>query len=160
MKFILTLTVLTISTMAFSQAISRQSINSLGASTIINNVIIEQSVGQPYQSAIIESDDLQVRPGFIQSRFYNIKELMDDKEIDITVFPNPATESFTVKTDEHFDEVTIQVSGVTGNVLEHITLKDFQNKQINCSGWSNGTYFITVLTNDGRRNNSKLIITK
>lgn len=159
-RFFLISALLSISSSGFSQAIARQSINTLGGSVLINNIIIEQTVGQPYQSKVIETDDIEVRPGFIQSRFFVIKELSDKKVIDINLFPNPATESFTVMADEVFEEVTIQISEVTGNVLKHITIKDFQNRKINCSKWSNGTYFITILTKDGRRSNSKLVISK
>lgn len=159
-RFFLISALLSISASGFSQAIARQSINTLGGSALINNIIIEQTVGQPYQSKVIETDDIEVRPGFIQSRFFVIKELSDKKVIDINLFPNPATESFTVMADEVFEEVTIQVSEVTGNVLKYITIKDFQNRKINCSNWSNGTYFITILTKDGRRSNSKLVISK
>lgn len=159
-KIFLITTLLTVSVAGFSQAIARQSINTLGGSNTVNNILIEQTVGQPYQTVVIESDKLQVRPGFIQSRSLNIKGQEDNKDINITVFPNPASESFAIKGDEHFDEVTIQVTEVTGNVLEQLSIKDFQKKEINCANWSNGTYFITIITNDGRRSNSKLIITK
>lgn len=151
--------ILILSSVGFSQGIARQSINSIGGSYSVGNTLIQSSVGQPYQTQVNDGST-EVRPGFIQSNSMRIENIAEETDIDMTVYPNPAIESFTIQSDEDYEDVSIQVVASTGEVIELINVKDFREHNINCSSWKNGTYFITVLTKDGKRNNSKLIITK
>lgn len=152
--------IFSLSSVGFSQGIARQSINSMGGSSTINNTLVESSVGQPYQTEINKESSIVVRPGFIQPRTMNIEQIKSETTIDLTIYPNPTTESFTISSDESIESAKIHIMDAAGNLVNEINLEQFRSHSVDCSTWNNGSYFITTLTDDGRKNNSKLLITK
>lgn len=159
MKYILTLTVLAITSMAFSQAIIRQSINAYGGSAKIkNSILIEQSVGQPHQTETEEGSN-NVRPGFIQSRTFNIA-VDDNNNLEGIIYPNPATETFKIELEEELDNAKVQITNSMGKVIESRNYEGFYHENFDSSQWKSGTYFISVISKDGRAFKSRLIILK
>lgn len=157
--FLITL-LISFSTSGFSQAIVRQSINTLSGSNLVQKSVIEQTIGQPYQPEQSNLEGLHIRSGFIQSPSMNVSGEQIEKDVKVNLYPNPTSNKFTVEAEENLGNVTIQISEITGNIMEILSLSDFQDKQFDCSTWSNGAYFISIITEDGKRSNSKLIISK
>lgn len=151
-----------LSSLAYSQGVARQSINTLGSSSTVNGINYQQAVGQPYQTQTGSLSSSDVRPGFIQSSSMKIESIVNetDRDINMNVYPNPAKESFTVQSDENYENVSIRVVNSIGEVVEQLNVKDFRTHNVNCSSWQNGTYFITVMNEKGEKSTSKLIITK
>jgi hypothetical protein len=142
------------------QAVVRQSINAYGGSSEVNNVLIEQSAGQPHQTETIEDAEVKVRPGFIQSRTFNVEIEKESNTLEGTVYPNPARESFKLELDESVEDANILISDATGVVVERIVIKDFREHLFDSSNWKAGTYFISLVSSEGKIFKSKLIITQ
>lgn len=159
-KLILIFCVLGILNLGFSQAIVRQSINSYGGSSQIKeSIVIEQSVGQPHQTETEDGVD-NVRPGFIQSRTFNVESDSESNTLAGKVYPNPAIESFTLQLEENVNAATIRISNTMGSLIEEMDLKDFRSHNFNSSNWDNGTYLISLVSANGKVFKSRLIISK
>jgi hypothetical protein len=79
---------------------------------------------------------------------------LSELENETSVYPNPATNSFSVK---NIKNAEIQVFNLLGSeVLSFQTTKD--EHIINCSGWKSGLYFMQITKKDGAVQQSKLII--
>lgn len=154
--------IITISFSGYSvgQAVVRQSINAYGGSSEINNILIEQSAGQPHQTETIEDAEVKVRPGFIQSRTFNVEIDEESNSLSGKLYPNPARESFKLELDESVENANILISDATGVIVEQIEAKDFREQFFDSSSWETGTYFISLVTAEGKVFKSKLIITQ
>lgn len=157
---ILCLITITFSAYSSGQAVIRQSINAYGGSSQINNILIEQSAGQPHQTETIEDAEVKVRPGFIQSRTFNVEVDEESNSLEGKVYPNPARENFKLELDESVEDASILISDATGVIVEKIEAKDFREQLFDSSSWEAGTYFISLITTEGKVFKSKLIITQ
>jgi len=157
---ILYLLIITFSGYSSGQAVVRQSVNAYGGSSQINNILIEQSAGQPHQTETVEDAKVKVRPGFIQSRTFNVEVDEESNSLAGKVYPNPAKESFRLELDETVENANITISDATGAVVERIDAKDFREHLFESSSWETGTYFISLTTTEGKVFKSKLIITQ
>lgn len=159
MKYLLTITILTITSFSFSQAIIRQSINAYGGhAKVKESILIEQSVGQPHQTESVEGTQ-NVRPGFIQSRTFNV-EIDDNNNLEGKVYPNPATETFKIELEEELENAKIQITNSMGKVIENKEFNKFYHENFDSSQWGKGTYFISIASKDGKVFKSRLIILK
>lgn len=144
----------------FSQEITRQSIGAYGGSSTIQNVLIEQSVGQ---SQTVQSDsesDGKFRPGFIQSRTFRVEETETTDLISGVVYPNPTNYSFRIELDEWVKSADLIITSADGNVIAQRKIRDSNEWFYDASSWKNGVYFITLQTNEGQVFKRRLIITK
>jgi len=79
---------------------------------------------------------------------------LSESKNEMTVYPNPATNYFSVKNVKNTE---IQVFNILGsNVLSHQTSEN--EHVINCSSWKRGLYFLQMTTEDGTVQQSKLIV--
>ena len=69
---------------------------------------------------------------------------------DFTIFPNPATEIITVKSNEDIESITILS-------LEGRNVKSTTSATIDVSGLSNGIYLMQVKTTEGKMGIKKMI---
>jgi hypothetical protein len=79
--------------------------------------------------------------------------------IDFSLFPNPADNVITVKTEGHFTGSTLTITDITGKELVSIVLPASTYK-LETSAFNNGTYFVTLRDPDGHSIAKKLIIEK
>lgn len=70
------------------------------------------------------------------------------------VSPNPATENFTVQSQEAIDEVSIYT---LEGILIQTTTPNASSCTIDCKSWNKGVYFVTVKT-AGKVSTTKLIV--
>lgn len=159
MKYLMILT-LFLSSVGYAQSIKRQSINTTGTSVHQSNHIVQQTVGQPYNTEVSNHTDFSIRPGFIQSSTMRIEALENNTVIAINIFPNPAVQQVTLRAEDLIENVSISVHDAMGKTIHIDKLTEMNEYVINCSTWTNGTYYITTITEDGRKNNAKLIISK
>lgn len=71
-----------------------------------------------------------------------------NNELEITVFPNPTNSNFYVKTNmENHQEFFVKVYDQLGQLVFNNTASEMGNTiEINSANWSNGIYFIQVLS--------------
>lgn len=142
---------------AVAQTLQRQSIGSAGSYIYTEGTLVQQTIGQPYSTATKYDDNITYRPGFQQPVF---KINLIHTNINLDVFPNPATNWVILKTSKTLTNVKIQVVDITGKLIINQDVEEFKSHTINCEQWPNGTYVISL--SDGGKNSysSKLIILK
>jgi glycosyltransferase involved in cell wall biosynthesis len=71
-----------------------------------------------------------------------------EKENDLVLFPNPATDEITLKSNVNFIGAIISVSSLLGQELEKFTLNS-EEKTLNISNYQSGIYILKVNSQDG-----------
>lgn len=143
---------------SLSQSIARQSIGAYGGSAAIQNVLIEQSVGQGQTIDAGTANGANYRPGFIQSRTFRVEEVEESGLLSGVVFPNPANNVFSVELDEWVENGEINITTTNGRVIYNRSIEENMTWNVNAQNWQNGVYFITLTTNEGQIFKRKLII--
>ncbi len=75
-----------------------------------------------------------------------------------SVFPNPALNTFTIlnKSNNKTQDVMLQVTSITGELIEKQSLSISESTPIDCSKWAKGVYFINI-SNKNSVSNFKFI---
>ncbi|MCV9387151.1 T9SS type A sorting domain-containing protein [Reichenbachiella ulvae] len=145
-----------------AQSIKRQTISSASASTQTGDLIVRQTVGQPYQTQTSTVDGLHVRPGFEQPNTFNVtyKAISSDFEFNVSLYPNPASSQITLASDRGLDYADVRVLDINGHLIYQEAFDGFKGAEISCSEWRQGVYFLIVRNSSNQKHTSKLIITK
>lgn len=143
-----------------AQSLQRQTIASIGAYTLDNGTLIRQTIGQPYGTTSNYSNDIRFNPGF-QQPLFRVETIHSTFKfnINISVFPNPATSQVTIKSSNVLKNVILQIISINGQQLMGEKINEFNSYTINCDSWASGVYMIT-LSSDNNLYSSKLIISR
>ena len=141
-----------------AQSLQRQTIASIGAYTLDNGTLIRQTIGQSYGTTSDYSNDIRFNPGF-QQPLFRVETIHSTININISVFPNPATNQVTIKSSNVLKNVMLQIISINGQQLMDEKINEFNSYTINCDSWASGVYLIT-LSSDKNLYSSKLIISK
>lgn len=146
----------------FSQSIKRQSISAMGSSALADSILVSQTAGQVFNTAGSFYTKVAILPGFQQPHTFSIKEMAELSlgTLDLRVFPNPATYSFTIQSGEELEETIIRVSDMEGRPVLVEKVQNIQTYRINCESWVNGIYFITISDESQRSRTFKIVISK
>ncbi len=145
-----------------AQAVKRQSIASIGTSTINNGLLVQQTAGQSYSTQTFYSSEVGFRPGFIQSVKFGIQnEKTTFNKIDLSVYPNPAIYTVNIESSEEISTAHIQIVSINGQLIYNQKINDLKTKEIDCSRWANGVYLISLIDEENNQKySSKLLINK
>ncbi|MEE4178111.1 MAG: T9SS type A sorting domain-containing protein [Bacteroides sp.] len=147
---------------SFSQSIKRQSISAMGSSTLTDGILVSQTAGQAFNTTGISDNKVAILPGFQQPNTLSIEALTELSlgALDLKVFPNPASYSFTLQSREELEESIIQVWDMEGRPILVERVQNLQTFRMDCESWVNGIYFITVSDQSQRSSTFKLVISK
>ena len=109
-----------------------------------------------YQVPLTHSTQLSM-PNFIDSYYYDLQTTsvsIDENNFSFDLYPNPASSSFTLKSDVAIHAICI--CSITGAVLKNIDSNAFST-EIDVTDLSSGTYFVIVDSEKGR-NIKELIV--
>ena len=138
------------------QSLIRESIGTMGFSAQIGQYQIQSAIGQPYGTTTTTVDNTAYRPGFIQP--VTVVSAVSSASLKLKVYPNPATTSVTIESDGTLIGVNVRITDLHGKVVHQIELNQTEKVQIDCSAWSDGTYFISVYDSANKVQTSKMII--
>jgi len=144
-----------------SQSVKRQSVGSYGSNGFSNKSIVGQTIGQPYSTVTYTSSEINLTPGFQQPFLYIKGNKKPELHfISLKTFPNPASASFTLKSQDLLRNAQVLISDVNGRLILKKQLPELTTYTINCSSWTTSMYIISVTSDDLSYNyNTKLIIT-
>lgn len=144
-----------------AQSIKRQSISSYGSSTILENVLIGQTAGQSFNT-MVSSGGSTILQGFQQPQTFVVEEIVSpsSKNLEVSVYPNPADRMITIESKIEIEQSYIQVTDVTGKKIFSEKVPALQTHQINCLSWGSGAYYITISDSRQYSKTMKLIISK
>jgi len=143
-----------------AQSIQRQTIASVGSSNLSGNILIRQTIGQPYSTKGQTVDKKSYHPGFQQSSIFKIEKIKTNLKLEITIFPNPTVSTVNILCPEIIKNAKIKVVDASGKLIFFKQIEGFQSYQLNCDTWMNGIYFIKVSDSNNKSNLSKLLILK
>lgn len=147
-----------------AQSIRRQSIGISGANMVSDGILVKQSIGQPYATTTYYENGIGFRPGFQQptasSQSSLIAKELVQSNLTLTVFPNPAVSSVRIESEEVIGKGVLKVWDSNGRLVVNEQLSELKSHAVNCSGWANGLYLISVTTEGHTTYSSKLIISK
>ncbi len=144
-----------------AQSVQRQSIASTGTYMYSNNILIQQTIGQPYSTTTFYSKEVGFRPGFQQPSNFSL-ELIEStfQNINLRVYPNPAVYTVTIESSKTINDAVLQVVDMNGKLILNEKISEMKTHNINCNTWVNGVYFITLTNSQNNKCSSKLIINK
>lgn len=147
-----------------AQSIRRQSIGISGANMVSDGILVKQSIGQPYAATTYYENGIGFRPGFQQpvasSQLSLIAKELVQSNLNLTVFPNPAVSSIKIQSAEVIGKGVLKVMDSNGRLVVNEPFSEMKSHSVNCSGWANGLYLISVSTEGQTTYSSKLIISK
>ncbi len=144
-----------------AQSIRRQCISSYGSSVVTENVIIGQTAGQSF-STMGNLSTASVSQGFQQPNTFVVEEIVNlvRPSLNVSVYPNPASRSITIASEEELKSSIIRVTDINGKSLFYEKVANLSTHNINCASWLSGIYLITILDSDQNSKTLKLIISK
>lgn len=128
-----------------------------------NGVPIENSDSQMieietegYYSVVVENEF----GCFAESQefFASSNSVNDTKPIEISIYPNPAKDLFTVKMGASNVSGSYRLINTQGQTIIEDIINNVSSLVINVNGIERGLFFIEILMQDGRRYYSKLIL--
>lgn len=140
-----------------AQTLQRQSIGSCGTYMLAEGTLIQQTVGQPYATTTNYNNGITFRPGF-QQPVFSVSLIISS--INLTVFPNPATELVTIRSEDILEDANILVMDISGKLLINQQINEFRTFSFNCENWANGVYMISVSDAKLHKYSGKLVISK
>jgi len=145
-----------------AQSVKRQCISSYGAIVTTNNASFGQTVGQPYSTAISFENTTAILQGFQQPVVFQVETINSGllKDLNLNVYPNPAAISVTIKSMEVINNAIIRVNDLNGKLILSEKVIQLQLYDINCTGWKNGIYIVTVSDKNQNKSSLKLTIDK
>jgi beta-glucanase (GH16 family) len=109
---------------------------------ILLNVAIEPSVTAGFVQSAMEVDYVRVyQQTALENNYFA-------KENDLVLFPNPAADEITIKSNVNLIGSTILVNSLLGQELEKFTLNS-EEKTLNLSNYQSGIYILKVNSQDG-----------
>ena len=120
----------------------------LDSSLIINNVILNSNSGINYSSAIVTTT--------IECLTSNIENNLVENVIPF-IYPNPSHDVFFLKGMQLNSKVKISIYNTLGILIYSESKKDLFEYSIDLSKFSNGVYFVKVITNLGIQYSLKLL---
>jgi len=145
----------------YAQSIKRQCISSYGSSVLIENVLIGQTAGQSFNTDM-SSAGVTVSQGFQQPNIFSLKEIGDlsSKNLNLLVYPNPASHSITITSENEIEQSLIRVADINGKYLLSEKVPNLSSHTMNCASWANGVYLITIQDSQQNTKTLRLIISK
>ncbi len=138
-KFII---LLFISLSSHAQQIVRSTIGSMGSSASNENVLIQQTVGQPALTSFEKNDDgSAIRQGFHQPYLIEIIK----KDIDVSIYPNPNNGEFFFEIlDESNAPYQFQIFDQNGKILYEGKANSKEKQQVLLKHVAQSIYFLHV----------------
>ena len=143
----------------FSQQVrvGRQSLNSLGSSTVSNGVRISHTVGQASCTSVSKSGSVVIRQGFQQA---NLQYEVEKTDFDIQLFPNPNDGEFNVSANGIIkdDAISYHIVDLNGKKIVDTHNADSNLFTVSILGVQAGLYYIILNTKSGKNASIKFSI--
>jgi hypothetical protein len=130
---------------AIAQSISRSVVGSAGSTLNMEGQRVSWTVGEPVIGTMTGSNH-QLSNGFFLSLNLSVLLIKPENEslTSIEVFPNPATEGFTIRNRKQH-AMTIRITGQDNKLVEEGKIGS--GDMVNVRNWKEGVYFLQVIDN-------------
>lgn len=144
------------------QSVKRESISSYGSAMLNGNLYVSQSAGQCYNTESESENNIAILQGFQQPNTFKLEKIeeLSEGNLEITVYPNPASFILTIESKEEIEQTSIVVTDINGRKILSEKVNFMQRHSINCQSWPNGFYLIRVQDSNQNSKTLKLLISK
>ncbi len=143
-----------------AQSLKRQCIASSSSLIAGSGISVQQTIGQPFATLPSYTSAFGYRPGFQQPAAFSMGKVNLLKALNLSIFPNPATNAVFVKSASVLENADIMVADLAGRVILNSKITNTDVFIIQCDSWGNGVYIVTVQNKGYTCFVSKLIISK
>ncbi|MBN2272888.1 MAG: T9SS type A sorting domain-containing protein [Bacteroidales bacterium] len=145
-----------------AQSVKRQCISSYGVMAIAGDAAFAQTVGQPFNTLASSGNSAAILQGFQQPVMFKAEAINSGplKNLNLNVFPNPATYTVILQSDKTLEKSRIEVTDLAGRIILSEQVTQLQQFELNCGSWKNGIYIITVRDDDQNISSIKVTINK
>jgi len=158
-----TIVLLTLPAGIMAQSVKRSCIPCYGSSAMTDKTFIVQTAGQNYFTMSSEQEKTIVLQGFLQPLNYLMSDLKPSPPVEnlsFIIYPNPASNSLTIKSEEDFENPLVIVTDLNGKNIFSKRIPNVSDHEINCESWDNGIYYLTIYSGQVRKQTMSLIILK
>ena len=135
------------SSFLFGQSMMKQTLSINGSSEFVyaNNksYFIQQSIGQASVINTFDSNNYQLRQGFLQPIKAALVNNGFDTEIDVAIYPNPFQENINLDFQETLvDVITISLFHITGQLIHQETYDPIESLSLQYNNLASGAYIL------------------
>lgn len=149
-----------IATNSISQQVrvGRQSLNSLGSSTVSNGIRISHTVGQASSTTVSKSGNLVIRQGFQQANTMQYE--VERTDFTVQLYPNPNDGNFNVSMTgiDVTDEMFYKVIDINGKKLQESQSVNKTTISVSVTGINPGIYYLILNSKSGKSASIKFTI--
>jgi hypothetical protein len=127
------------------QLVQRESIGSLGGSSIVNNTYFHECVAQPYQTLAGNTEKTEITPGFVQP-LVSAGIVVED-EISFISYPNPVRDILNIQWTVETINTIIRVYNSQGVIVGSDNIIYGTSTQMNFQQFSAGLYIVEIQQN-------------
>lgn len=147
-----------VSTISYSQTISKKVIGTAGKSQSNSNLKISWTLGEPVVGLMTASGRNQIANGFYPALNLRVLSLEDNfMEMQIKVFPNPTCQ-FLYVSHPVLNSFGIQIIDLNGKQVYYGTIN--KEEPLDVSNYSQGMYLVTIENKETNKKNTYNIIKK
>ena len=148
----------TLSSSLYGQEIKRSTTSAAGTTLQSDDLKLSQTVGQGSMHTVISTNGVALRQGFQQP--LTLRSGVSNKEITITIFPNPNNGVFNFATSLGREEAfTYRILDATGKHIQSGSGEGHNLQVIHMPGeTSAGTYIMHISTPDGYSGEAKIVV--
>ena len=155
MKLLITL--LLVSTLGYSQSISKQVIGTGGKTQSNSNLKLSWTAGEPVVG-LMTAGGHQLGNGYYPAKDVQALSVEDNTmEVQLRLYPNPTSQSLYV-THPEFSSFGIQIVDLNGKLLYAGSIN--KDEPLDVSGFSQGLYLVTIENTTTHQKNTYKIIKK
>lgn len=127
------------------QTVIRQCISSYATSSS-NGLVTGQTVGQSYSTQSLSHTGTTVLQGFQQPETFLVEEIDVESiyDLDVKVYPNPATHRIAFKTLEQSDKWSVNIYDAKGAQLSFESPTTLDEFEVACDTWQKGVYLMKI----------------
>ena len=153
---LLILQLLVLSQLTTGQTIVRSSLSCLGSTVTDNGLILLQTMGQSSGTDVLKMGGMELRQGFQQPVAAN-NYIMDARQFDFTLSPNPAKENTRLSFKEEISGCSIYIRDINGSTLYKYSTDILYEKWLDLSGIRPGIYIVTAICKNGHGSNLLIV---
>ena len=146
-----------VSSISYSQSISKQVIGSAGSSQSNSNLKVSWTTGEPVVGLMTAGGN-QLGNGYYPAMNVKVLKIEDNAlDLQVKVYPNPTSQMLYVLHTE-LNSFAIQITDLNGKQIYSGTID--KNQPLDVSHYTQGMYLVTIENKEANKKNTYKIIKK
>ena len=155
MKYTITSFFIVFTVVCHAQEVEREVVSSAGDNYSNGTAQLSVTIGEVV-TATVSNGTNELTQGFHQTKITvtNIEDYLNSLEM--SVFPNPTSETVTIKLKKLEENLSLTLYSVDGKLLLNNNIKSVETK-LSLNPFAKGTYFINVVKDGGKVKTYKIL---